>query len=288
MKYLVIALVLILATSAFGLDKKAYQIREDFGTEPLQPTCALNYYYSIPCPTYSWFWAFTGWVPGDIIGVMFELWDYSMWYSGCPTYVGCDPTLCHVVNQLRVLDFAGYGIAYPGLFTVEFDIYCCDPQGCPIGPSLWNSGPYETGYAWNYVTVDPPISICDCATEPAPIFNPRILVTATHTGTDGIYPAWGLDNISTPIETACIMHDGGCCPALYPRPWVSHYRTIHAGYYGPNFTYCPPIWFCDGRDTTPDCSMYGFIELAWRLYMFCTGPTATEPSTWGSIKSMYR
>jgi hypothetical protein len=120
------------------------------------------------------------------------------------------------------------------------------------------------------------------------MYNPRILVTATHTGTDGIYPAWGMDNISTGIETACIMHEYGCCPALYPRPYVSHYRTIHSGFYGPAFMYCPPQWFCDGRDTTPDCDLYGFIELAWRVYMICSGPTATEPSTWGNIKSMYR
>jgi hypothetical protein len=289
MKYLVIALVLVIATSAFGFEKKAYQIREDFGTEPLYD-CLLNYYYYIPCPTYSWFWAFTGWVPGDIIGVFFELWDYTMSYSGCPDYVGCDPANCHVLEQIRILDFAGYGTVYPGLFTVEYDVYCCDDAGCPIGPSLWNSGPWENAYAWNYIglPVDPPISICECATEPDPVFNPRILVTATHTGTDGIYPAWGCDNISTAIEQACMMHDTGCCPALYPRPWVSHYRTIHSGYYGPGFMYCPPQWFCDGRDTTPDCTMYGFVELAWRVYMICSGPTATEPSTWGNIKSMYR
>ena len=72
MKYLVFALVLILATSAFGLEKKAYQMREDFGMAP-EYDGALQYYYYIPCPTYSWFWAFTGWVPGEVIGMGFAI-----------------------------------------------------------------------------------------------------------------------------------------------------------------------------------------------------------------------
>lgn len=83
------------------------------------------------------------------------------------------------------------------------------------------------------------------------------------------------------------MHDTGCCPALYPRPSVSHYPgTMHTGDYGVNFAYCPPYWFLNPGDTTGD--LYGCIELAWRLYLINTGPTAAEPSTWGNIKSMYK
>jgi hypothetical protein len=29
------------------------------------------------------------------------------------------------------------------------------------------------------------------------------------------------------------------------------------------------------------------IELAWRLYMAYSGRTATQPTTWSNIKSMY-
>jgi hypothetical protein len=87
------------------------------------------------------------------------------------------------------------------------------------------------------------------------------------------------------------MHDESCLPALYPRPYVSHYNTIHSGFYGWAHylgMYCPPGWFLDGRDTTDDGSQYGFIELAWTIYLGYTGPTATEPTTWGAIKSMYK
>ena len=72
--WLALGLVLLLATSAFGLESKAYQLREDFGTEPTYDG-ALQYYYYIPCPTYSWFWAFTGWAVGDMIGVCFTIGD---------------------------------------------------------------------------------------------------------------------------------------------------------------------------------------------------------------------
>jgi hypothetical protein len=279
----VLALVLILATSAFALEKKAFQMREDFGTEPIA-NCALQYYYYVPCPTYSWFWMFTNWTYGDIIGEVFTIGDVSM--GG---YVPCDPFVAHTVEQFRILDFAGYGTIYPGLFTVDFDIYCADAAGCPVGGSLWNSGPVEFCVGgWNYVDVDPDLCVSACATEPGGGY-PRILIAATAIGTDCTYPAFGFDNLSTPVQDGtCALHDTGCLPALYPRPYVSHYSTIHSGFYGPAFQYCPPLVFADGRDTSADYSVYGLIELAWRVYLINSGPTAVEPSTWGNIKSMYR
>ena len=276
-------LVLLLATSVSAVEKKAFTMRDDFGTEPLYD-CALQYYYYIPCPTSSWFWSFYGWTYGDRVGTFFLVGDVSMggWNE-------CDPYLCFLIETIRVLDFAGYGTVYPGLFTVQFDIYCSDEDGCPIGPAVWTSGPYETGFAWNYVNLDPPWCVPDCATQAHDgLAYPRFLVTATHIGTNCAYPQWGFDNISTPLEVGCEFHDMGCLTALYPRPYTSHYSMIHSGYYGVNFEYCPPEWFCDGQDTSATCDQYGFIELAWRLYLSCIGPTASEPSTWGNIKSMYR
>ena len=288
---IVLALVLVLATSAFALEKKAYQMKEDFGTEPLYD-CTLNYYYYVPCPTYSWFWAFTGWTPGEIIGMCFNLADEGTGGSGL-----CDPGMCHELEQIRILDFAGYGTVYPGLFTIEFDVYCAPEYCCgPTAPMihLWNSGPVETGYAWNYFAVDtdpltPEVIDPLCLTE---CYSPDyfgIVVTATHTGPNGTYPAWGFDNISTGIEVGCIMHDYGCLPALYPRGWCGGPEPkVHSGYIGTfPFEYWPMPCFTDGRDTTPDGTQFGCIELAWRIYLICSGPTATQPSTWGNIKSMY-
>jgi hypothetical protein len=278
MKYLVIALVLVLATSAFGLEKKAYQMRDDFGMEP-QYDGALQYYYYIPCPTYSWFWAYTGWDPGDIIGMGFEIGS-----QGTGGYDPLDPYNCAEIEQIRILDFAGYGTVYPGLFTIELDVWC------HTGIHLWNSGPLETGFAWNYFLVDPPVCYTICGVDPG---VPTILVTATMTGTDGIYPAWGMDNISTALETGCVLHDLGCLPVVWPRGpddmVPGDAGEVHGGYFGTYFwEYVPPLGFLDGRDTTPDGSQFGFIELAWRVYIICGGPTSVEPSTWGNIKSMYR
>jgi len=289
MKPLVAAvLIALLAASAHGLEKRAFQMREDFGTEPLYD-CYLNYYYFIPCPTNSWFWAFTGWTPGDVVGVFFTVGDPSMSSPGCdPDYSTCDPYNDHAIDQFKVLDFAGYGTVYPGCFTVVFDIWCSDGQGCPIGPPLWNSGPRELCVrGGNYVDVSPDLPVTHCSTG-SPSSYPRFLITATMTGTEGRYPAWVLDNIGTAVRLGCAMHDQGSCPALYPRPGASHYGTMHTGYYGVNFQYCPPWWFIDGADSTPDASIYGYIELVWRVYLIRSGPDAAEPSTWGAIKSMYR
>jgi len=282
-QFIAVVLVLFLTAPAYGFEKKAFKMREDFGAASLSD-CALQYYYYCPCPTYGWFWSFTGQSSPDVFAAWFQVGDISM--GG---YAACDPVNCHALEQFRILDFSGYGTAYPGLFTQRFDVYCCDEDGCPVGPSLWTSGPWEFHYAWNYIPVDPPLSICDCSVDPGPPpSGPRILIASTAIGTDGGYPAWGFDNISTGLEQGCEMIDIGGWPALYPRPYNSHYATLHSGYYGPDFMYSPPQRFCDGRDTTRDCSQFGFIEFAWTIYLICSGPTATVPTTWGNIKSMYR
>ena len=272
--------VLSLAAAATGLDKTPYKLRDDFGVETLAP-CNLQYYYYIPCPTYSWFWGFSGWSTGDIIGQFFVVGD-------APTGLGdaCDPADCHDLTGFSFIDFAGYGTLYPGLFTVEFEVYCSDSFGCPVGDALWNSGPYESHYSWNDIVVSPAVILTDCSTLPGPS-SPRFLITAKHIGTNGTYPAWGFDNISWPIRDACQMHDLGCLPALYPRPYTSHYDDIHTGYYGVDFEFCPPWGFLDGRDTTPDGSVYGFVELAFKIMLDCNGP-GIEPTTWGRVKSIYR
>jgi hypothetical protein len=283
---MILTLVLVLCTSASAFEMRAFQMKEDFGTEPLYE-CVLQYYYYIPCPTYSWFWAFAlSW--RDMIGVCFEIGD-----QGTGGWAPCDPWLCQSLETIRVLDFAGYGTAYPGLFTIEFDAYCT-PEAC-CGSTrpflhLWNSGPVETAYGWNYFAVEPPLCLTRCCLGPEGLTNPSILITATHTGSSGSYPAWGLDNISTALETGCIMHDVGCLPALYPRGLCGGaYPKVNSGYLGYcSFNYWPPLCFCDGRDTSRDCTHLGCVELAWRIYLTCGGPTAAKPSTWGSIKSLYR
>ena len=278
------ALVLLVATSALAVEQKAYQFRDDFGLKAAYD-CALQYYYYVPCPTYSWFWGFTGWEYGDIVGAWFEVGDMSM-----QGFDACDPANCHVLSGVRLCDLAACGTYYPGLHAVDIDVYCCDENGAPVGPSLWSLDRLDTGFGWNYVWLDPPLTICDCAVAAGPPpLAPRILVTATHISPYPTYPKRGFDNISDLLETGCQLHDVGCLPVLYPRPYVSYSPTMHSGYYGcGEVEYCPPLALKDGRDTTPDGTQYGFVELAWRIYVICSGPTAASTTTWSDIKSMYR
>jgi hypothetical protein len=277
MRYSTIVLLLCLVASASGFTGSPYQMREDFGVDPLYD-CRLNYYYYVPCPTYSWFWGFQGWEPGDRIGAWFRPGD-----QGTSGFDPCDPDSCLLIEQFRIMDFAGYGTIYPGLFTVEFDFWPADYDGCPTGPPLWSSGPVETGHGWNYIV-------------PADLVNiyphDTILITATSVGTEGQFPIWATDNVSTPVLYGCELHDYCCLPLLYPRPYVSHFSSMHSGYYGQGFTHCPPQWFKDSRDTTHDGTQWGYAELAWRLYLVCSGTSGVEPRdggmTWGDIKALYR
>ena len=283
---IIFVLVILLASSVLALEKKAYQFKEDFGTEPLYD-CALQYYYYIPCPTYSWFWAFSGWSPGDIIGTCFEVGA-----QGTGGWDPCDADLCQTLETVRVLDFAGYGTVYVGWFTFELDVYCA-PEPC-CGPTeplvhIWNSGGLESHFGWNYYDCGEGVCLWPCCLNPLPECDPVIVVTATMTGNYGGYPAWGADNISTPVATGCVMHDIGCLPVVYPRGWCGgDDPKVRSGYFGIYpFESWPPLCLLDGGDTTPDGSQYGCVEWAWRIYLICAGPTAAEPSTWGKIKSMY-
>ena len=275
MRYLlsVVVLSFLLVFAGFGtsnaLDMRAYQMREDFGSGP-DHDWASQYYYYIPSPTYAWFWGVSEWNPGDMVGVFFQTTDQPFGESG-----PWDSEARHWdLHFLRCLDFAGYGAVYPGLFTVEFSVWCADESGCPSGPPVWTSGHVETHFGWNYIQIEIenhpgyPLNLCACRIDPADNTSPaRILVTATHVGTDCAYPEWGFDNISSPIEAGYVMHDIGCVPALYPRPLSSYYPVMHSGYYAASSPEgCSPVTIQDGRDSTAGGTTYGYIELAWRLY----------------------
>jgi hypothetical protein len=202
----------------------------------------------------------------------------------------CDPRSCFTLDRVRLLEFTGYG-NYPEdspWFAITYSIYCADDNGCPVGPPLWQDNHTRTAErGWTYIDIVPPLSLCPCTTQPGDY--PRILFTVTHVGRGSDELLWGTDNIRNPVSQSCNMHDVSCLPAVYPRPYNSHYGTMHSGYYGNGgFQYCPPSWLKDMADSTPDGSLYGFCELAMRVYLSCSGPSRTESVSWGSIKSLYR
>ena len=250
---------------------EAYQMTEDFGSAPPYYDCALQYYYYVPCPTYSWFWAYSGWSPGDLIGACFTVGDRST--GGFDICTGH----CYYAEGIRVLDFAGYGTVYPGVFTLEMDLYCGDFDGVPY-VHLWNSGPLETHFGWNYFEIDPPVELGEC-----PDFADRglnsIVATMTMTGPYGIYPRVAFDNVSTPAEMGCQMLDRSSSPAVYPRkPAGSVGTSVRSGYIGTYpFEHWPPVPFPDGKHADDEVAprWYGYTELAWRLYIGCDRPTGS-------------
>lgn len=191
-----------------------------------------------------------------------------------------------------MLDLAGYGTLYPGLFTIELDAYCTDEARAPA-QHIWNSGPIETALGWNYFVIDPSIRLhtsCEGFAQ-----NPTIVVTMTFTGTEGTYPVVGFDNIGNAAEAGCVMHEYGCLPSYYPRGWVGGDNPrVHSGYVGRfAFEYWPPLALPDGmHPVSSPPETFGYVEAAWRVYLGCYGPTkspaAVDPTSWGGIKSLYR
>jgi len=274
--------------AGFGIIEGPYAL-DGYPDSGLLSDCVLAYYYHIPwVDSYSYYWIWRTYDQGATIGVWFEVGDLSML-----GYEVCDPTECHTLEQFRILDFTEVVNPYCSRYgQVEFNIYCADETGCPLGPSLWSSGSVDVTWGDKYVflPVDPAISICGCTVDPGPPPSvPRILITATHLAPWCGHPEWGMDMIGPAVEEGIEMHDYGCLPALYPRPYVSHYETMHSGYYGiGGFEHCPPRFLKDKSDTTPDKTLYGYCELAWAIYLSCHGPTDVGGTSWGSIKAMYR
>jgi hypothetical protein len=267
---------------------KPYKMQEDYSLEPLYD-CALQYYYYIPCPTYSWFWGVYGWKPGDILGASFRIGDTGT--GGCDP---CDPWCCTALEYIRILDLAGYGSIYPGIFTIEMDVWCSDASMNPF-KHIWNSGPLETGFGWNYIETPGlhGLPIVDC--YDSDLEYPSIIVTMTCTGTNGVYPMVGFDNVGTAVRTGCQMHDSGCLPVQYPRDAAGNAApSVRSGYVGRYcFEHWPPLGIPDGDHARQQAmSFNGFAEVAWRIYLEshcpCLSPAGVQGTTWSGIKSLYR
>ena len=72
--------ITVLATSGLAFVREILQIKEDFSGDVLSD-CELHYYY-VPCPTTSYFYAWSGWEYGDILGQFFVVDDQvCAWYT---------------------------------------------------------------------------------------------------------------------------------------------------------------------------------------------------------------
>jgi hypothetical protein len=171
------------------------------------------------------------------------------------------------------------------------NVHRADASGKPLH-RLWDSGPLETGFGWNYIEVVPPygLDLGECfEDDPASL---GFIVTMEFVGTLGGFPRIGFDNIGTAVDVGCLMHDSGCLPAHWPKTWLGGGDPrVHSGYVGDyRFQYWPPLAIPDAMFFPDDCT--GSVDLAWRVYLDCHGPGLTPqspfPTSWGGIKNLYK
>jgi hypothetical protein len=119
-KFFTIAFVLVamlaFATSGFALERSLDRATNDVsGDWNAGSTCTIQYWNG----GVGWTWTWTGWSPGDRIGVN---------YQACGAALTSVDIFTRFTNNVPVLP--GYG------FTATLDAFAADGSGCPTGPSL--------------------------------------------------------------------------------------------------------------------------------------------------------
>jgi hypothetical protein len=245
------------------------QIR-DSGRNTL-PSCALRYYYLIPGCGYVT-------VVEDIgenlsLGMHFSMADTVEWYDPC------DTTAC---MTLDVIDLTFYDVlAPPEDQGLNVKVYGADPLGEPTGMLLGNRDfePLFVDTAAVTVTAidftndgaEPGLDVSGCGGD--------FIVLVTWKNPTG-HPSLVLDDVCTCVDSCAV--NGACCamgvaPYLYPRLWT------HTYHYGTEWLWAKQDSFCGPCD----CGTYGYLEALWTC-AFCTQSAAATPTTWSTIKALYR
>lgn len=150
------------------------------------------------------------------------------------------------------------GITYAGWgYTGTIAVHALDSLDCPVEPPIASQAFYpqngSSSYVWNVVT--PPRFLVQATVGPYGFGNPLSDFVTDHPGL----------GVATP--PAC----GWCYPTS---------RVTHSRYFGTTDSPIPcGIPFFDGR-----CD----AELVWEAHVDGVATSATESSTWGLIKALYR
>lgn len=110
------------ASPAFGLQKRAVAATDE-GAWVRAFDCDVSYYNSCT----GWLWAWSGWMPGDRVGVVFDRCNTEVFNSWIRFAQGAP---------------AGYG------YTGEIELYEVDEERCPTGDA-WDSEPFLPETGWN-------------------------------------------------------------------------------------------------------------------------------------------
>ena len=235
------------------------------------PSCELSYYYLISGCAYVT-------VVEDIeentsLGMHFSMADTVEWYDPC------DTTAC---MTLDIIDLAFYDVlAPPADQSLNVKIFGADASGEPTGPLLGNRDfqPLFVDTATVTVTAidftnngaEPGLDLSGCSGD--------FVVLVTWKNSTG-HPSLVLDDVCTCVDSCAV--NPTCCamgspPYIYPRP------KPHTYDYGTEWAWAKEDSFCGPCD----CGTYGYLEALW-ICGFCTESAATEPTTWSTIKALYR
>jgi hypothetical protein len=194
------------------------------------------------------------------------------------SYPACDTSEC---LTLDVIELTFYDVlAPPADQEMNVKVFGSGASGEPVGDLLGNLD-FTPSYAESAVFTSVEIDFTNGAVEPGLDLSGCdgcFVVLLTWRNPTG-HPALVLDNVSTCVDSCSA--NAACCqmgdfPYLYPR-------KIHTYYYGIE-------WAWSKQDSIPDpggCESFGCLEALWTCG-FCTKTAATEPTTWGGIKALYR
>ncbi|MAF26560.1 MAG: hypothetical protein CME07_01695 [Gemmatimonadetes bacterium] len=232
----VLVALLVFATSGLALEKTSMRLTDDSRADNWNAatTCTVLYYNYCT----GWLWIWSGWSPGDILGVQFDAPNsgggtlYANWlftWTGAPS---------------------GYG------FTGSLDVNAADANACPTGAAIGSQPYLPAGGGWEFASwgagVAVPGSFTVGAVMGATAGNPTTFVTD--------HPAAGPTG-----PTPC----GTCFPTS---------RDPHSYYWG---SAASPL--CPGSTLFDGVCDAGFV---WEAIISCS--VGVEPSSWGSVKGLYK
>jgi hypothetical protein len=207
--------------------------------------------------------------------------SFGVCFNMLQTVYGCIPCDTSQCLTLDVIELIFYDVlAPPADQSMNVKVFGADPDGEPLEDLLGNLD-FTPSYAESAAFTSVEIDFTNGAVEPGLDLSScggRFVVILTWKNPTG-HPALVLDNVGTCVDSCAV--EAACCqmgtePYLYPRP-------IHTYYYGAEWAWSKQDSICDPGG----CVTYGCLEALWTCG-FCTKTAATEPTTWGGIKALYR
>jgi hypothetical protein len=231
----------------------------------------LSYYYFIGDCAYVT--VFENIEENKSMGMHFNMQDTVAWHEPC------DTSAC---MTLDVIDLTFYDVlAPPSDQGLNVKVYGADALGEPVGPLLGNRAftPLFTDTAAFTITS---IDFTNSGQEPGLDLSGSggsFVVLVTWKNSTG-HPSLVLDDVCTCVDSCAV--NPACCamgiaPYIYPR------LKTHTYDYGFEWAWSKQDSFCD----LCGCVGFGYLEALWTCN-FCTESAATKPTTWGTIKALYR